>query len=214
MVRRYICLRGKSATECYICRSFESVKSNLQASEQVQVDVHSRYNSAANEAFCLEILSSLRRCLGQQADVRLMLYEVRNHYFYLFYCDLCHMLGCNTFGLCLKILSWFQGFYDVLRRNSQLASSIMQTLFSQVCMCFGAGCFQRKIVLSIHAVSCIFCSPQLRRYYEPEQDLLPPVKLDLCITAHGDQVCIQEPLVLYLYCSNVVTVFLLCLISA
>lgn len=45
--------------------------------QQIQVDVHSRYNSAANEAFCLEILNSLRRCLGQQADVRLMLYEVR-----------------------------------------------------------------------------------------------------------------------------------------
>lgn len=44
---------------------------------QIQVDVHSRYNSAANEAFCLEILNSLRRCLGQQADVRIMLYEVR-----------------------------------------------------------------------------------------------------------------------------------------
>lgn len=41
------------------------------------MEVHARYNSAANEAFCLEILSSLRRCLGQQADVRLMLYEVR-----------------------------------------------------------------------------------------------------------------------------------------
>ncbi|XP_053282030.1 Fanconi anemia group I protein [Pleuronectes platessa] len=102
------------------------------SSSQVQVDVHSRYNSAANEAFCLEILSSLRRCLGQQADVRLMLYE---------------------------------GFYDVLRRNSQLASSIMQTLFSQ-----------------------------LGRCYESEQDLLPPVKLEPCITAHGDQVFLQEPL--------------------
>uniref|UniRef100_A0A8C5L1E5 Fanconi anemia, complementation group I n=1 Tax=Jaculus jaculus TaxID=51337 RepID=A0A8C5L1E5_JACJA len=66
---------------------------------QVQVDVHSRYNSVANETFCLEIMDSLRRCLGQQADVRLMLYE---------------------------------GLYDVLRRNSQLASSIMQTLLSQV----------------------------------------------------------------------------------
>lgn len=43
---------------------------------QVQADVHSRHNAAANEAFCLEILSSLRRCLSQQADVRLMLYEV------------------------------------------------------------------------------------------------------------------------------------------
>ncbi|XP_061678142.1 Fanconi anemia group I protein isoform X2 [Syngnathoides biaculeatus] len=102
------------------------------SSSQIQVDVHSRYNAAANEAFCLEILSSLRRCLGQQADVRLMLYE---------------------------------GFYDVLRRNSQLASSIMQTLFSQ-----------------------------LRRYYEPEQDLLPPVKLHPCITAHGEQIHLQEPL--------------------
>lgn len=28
-----------------------------------------------------------------------------------------------------------QGFYDVLRRNSQLASSIMQTLFTQVHVC-------------------------------------------------------------------------------
>ncbi|XP_071359048.1 Fanconi anemia group I protein [Trachinotus anak] len=106
--------------------------SQTVSSSQIQVDVHSRYNSAANEAFCLEILSSLRRCLSQQADVRLMLYE---------------------------------GFYDVLRRNSQLASSIMQTLFTQ-----------------------------LRRYYEPEQDLLPPVKLEPCITAHGDQVYLQEPL--------------------
>ncbi|XP_038562542.1 Fanconi anemia group I protein isoform X1 [Micropterus salmoides] len=109
------------------------------SSSQVQVDVHSRYNSAANEAFCLEILSSLRRCLGQQADVRLMLYE---------------------------------GFYDVLRRNSQLASSIMQTLFSQ-----------------------------LRRYYEPEQDLLPPVKLEPCITALGDKVYLQEPLAHLVSCT-------------
>uniref|UniRef100_A0A8D3A4R9 FA complementation group I n=1 Tax=Scophthalmus maximus TaxID=52904 RepID=A0A8D3A4R9_SCOMX len=113
--------------------------SQTVSSSQVQVDVHSRYNSAANEAFCLEILSSLRRCLGQQADVRLMLYE---------------------------------GFYDVLRRNSQLASSIMQTLFSQ-----------------------------LRRYYESEQDLLPPVKLEPCITAHGDQVYLQEPLAHLVSCT-------------
>ncbi|KAM8861255.1 Fanconi anemia group I protein [Synchiropus picturatus] len=109
------------------------------SSSQVQVDVHSRYNSAANEAFCLEILSSLRRCLGQQADVRLMLYE---------------------------------GFYDVLRRNSQLAGSIMQTLFSQ-----------------------------LKRYYEPEQDLLPPLKLEHCITARGDQVYLQEPLAHLMSCT-------------
>ncbi|KAF3854640.1 hypothetical protein F7725_022695, partial [Dissostichus mawsoni] len=64
------------------------------------------------------------------------------------------------------------GFYDVLRRNSQLASSIMQTLFSQ-----------------------------LKRYYEPEQDLLPPVKLEPCITALGDQVFLQEPLAHLLSCT-------------
>ncbi|KAL6106973.1 fanci [Pungitius sinensis] len=113
--------------------------SQAVSSSQIQVDVHARYNSAANEAFCLEILSSLRRCLGQQADVRLMLYE---------------------------------GFYDVLRRNSQLGSSVMQTLLSQ-----------------------------LRRYYEPEQDLLPPVKLEPCITALGDQVYLQEPLAHLLSCT-------------
>uniref|UniRef100_A0A665VLE3 FA complementation group I n=1 Tax=Echeneis naucrates TaxID=173247 RepID=A0A665VLE3_ECHNA len=111
----------------------------ISSSQVQQLDVHSRYNSAANEAFCLEILSSLRRCLSQQADVRLMLYE---------------------------------GFYDVLRRNSQLASSIMQTLFSQ-----------------------------LKRYYEPKQDLLPPMKLELCITAQGDQVYLQEPLAHLVSCT-------------
>ncbi|XP_037000930.2 Fanconi anemia group I protein [Artibeus jamaicensis] len=99
---------------------------------QVHVDVHSRYSSTANEAFCLEIMDSLRRCLGQQADVRLMLYE---------------------------------GFYDVLRRNSQLASSIMQTLLSQ-----------------------------LKQFYEPQADMLPPLKLEACVLTQGDQICLQEPL--------------------
>lgn len=40
------------------------------------------------------------------------------------------------------------------------------------------------------------CVLQLRRYYESEQDLLPPVKLESCISAQGDQVFLQEPLVL------------------
>ncbi|XP_029411826.1 Fanconi anemia group I protein isoform X2 [Nannospalax galili] len=99
---------------------------------QVHVDVHSRYNSVANETFCLEILDSLKRCLGQQVDVRLMLYE---------------------------------GFYDVLRRNSQLANSIMQTLLSQ-----------------------------LKQFYEPKHDLLPPLKLGACVLTQGNQVFLQEPL--------------------
>ncbi|XP_045152448.1 Fanconi anemia group I protein isoform X2 [Echinops telfairi] len=105
---------------------------------QVHVDVHNRYNSVANETFCLEILDSLRRCLGQQADVRIMLYE---------------------------------GFYDVLRRNSQLAHSVMQTLLSQ-----------------------------LKQFYEPKPDLLPPLKLEACIVTQGDQSFLQEPLAQLLCC--------------
>lgn len=35
--------------------------------------------------------------------------------------------------------SCLQGFYDVLRRNSQLASSIMETLLSQVKSCSMVG---------------------------------------------------------------------------
>ncbi|KAG2471095.1 FANCI protein, partial [Polypterus senegalus] len=115
-----------------------TVQSLLKA-VQIQVDIHSRYNASANEAFCLEILGSLRRCLCQQADVRLMLYE---------------------------------GFYDVLRKNSQLANSIIQTVLSQ-----------------------------LRRYYEPEQDLLPPIKLEGCIVAQGDQILLHEPLAHLLSCA-------------
>ncbi|KAK2494182.1 hypothetical protein MC885_001780, partial [Smutsia gigantea] len=105
---------------------------------QVHVDVHSRYNSVANETFCLEIMDSLRRCLSQQADVRLMLYE---------------------------------GFYDVLRRNSQLANSIMQTLLSQ-----------------------------LKQFYEPKPDVLPPLKLEACILTQGGQISLQEPLDYLLCC--------------
>ncbi|KAJ8343925.1 hypothetical protein SKAU_G00312540 [Synaphobranchus kaupii] len=116
-----------------------SQASQTVSASQVQVDVHSRYNSAANESLCLEILGSLRRSLGQQADVRGLLY---------------------------------QGFNGVLRRNSQLASSILQTLLSQ-----------------------------LRRYYEPEQDLLPPVKLERCISAQGESVFLQEPLAQLMSCT-------------
>lgn len=110
------------------------------------MDVHSRYNSAANEAFCLEILNSLRRCLGQQADVRLMLYEVRGllvRRVFIFHTPFKipyellsskHSVFCSL-NLCLPLILFFQGFYDVLRRNSQLASAIMQTLFTQVRWC-------------------------------------------------------------------------------
>ncbi|KAJ7409413.1 Fanconi anemia group I protein [Willisornis vidua] len=122
LLRNFKVLGSLSSSQC----------SQAIGATQVQADVHACYNSAANEAFCLEILGSLRRCLSQQADVRLMLYE---------------------------------GFYDVLRRNSQLASSIMETLLSQI-----------------------------KQYYLPQPDLLPPLKLEGCIMAQGDQIFLQEPL--------------------
>ncbi|NXX42614.1 FANCI protein, partial [Tricholaema leucomelas] len=128
LLRNFKILGSLSSSQC----------SQAIGATQVQADVHTCYNSAANEAFCLEILGSLRCCLSQQADVRLMLYE---------------------------------GFYDVLRRNSQLASSIMETLLSQI-----------------------------KQYYLPQPDLLPPLKLERCIMAQGDQIFLQEPLAHLLCC--------------
>ena len=40
------------------------------------MDVHIPYNSANNDALCLEILGKLRRSLTQQAAVRHTLYQV------------------------------------------------------------------------------------------------------------------------------------------
>ncbi|KFP89509.1 Fanconi anemia group I protein, partial [Apaloderma vittatum] len=128
LLRNFKVLGSLSSSQC----------SQAIGATQVQADVHACYNSAANEAFCLEILGSLRQCLSQQADVRLMLYE---------------------------------GFYDVLRRNSQLASSIMEMLLSQI-----------------------------KQYYLPQPDLLPPLKLEGCIMAQGDQIFLQEPLAHLLCC--------------
>ncbi|NXT36051.1 FANCI protein, partial [Pelecanoides urinatrix] len=128
LLRNFKVLGSLSSSQC----------SQVIGATQVQADVHACYNSAANEAFCLEILGSLRRCLSQQADVRLMLYE---------------------------------GFYDVLRRNSQLARSIMETLLSQI-----------------------------KQYYLTQPDLLPPLKLEGCIMAQGDQIFLQEPLAHLLCC--------------
>ncbi|NXX95285.1 FANCI protein, partial [Centropus bengalensis] len=128
LLRNFKVLGSLSSSQC----------SQIISATQVQADVHACYNSAANEAFCLEILGSLRRCLSQQADVRLMLYE---------------------------------GFYDVLRRNSQLTSSVMEMLLCQI-----------------------------KQYYLPQPDLLPPLKLEGCIMAQGDQIFLQEPLAHLLCC--------------
>uniref|UniRef100_UPI00358E4A64 Fanconi anemia group I protein n=1 Tax=Myxine glutinosa TaxID=7769 RepID=UPI00358E4A64 len=112
--------------------------SQIITDTQLQGAMHAKLNPAANEALCLEILSSLRRCLAQQADVRLLLYE---------------------------------GLYDVLKKNSQLASPILQMLLQQ-----------------------------LRRHFETRQDILPPLRLEGCITRQGEQVFLQEPLAHLLSC--------------
>jgi hypothetical protein len=36
---------------------------------------------------------------------------------------------------------------------------------------------------------------QFQKYYETEEDVTPPVKLDPCLAASGDQVFLAEPLV-------------------
>uniref|UniRef100_S4R9I8 FA complementation group I n=1 Tax=Petromyzon marinus TaxID=7757 RepID=S4R9I8_PETMA len=118
--------------------SSQTLSSQGFSASQVKVEVHARLNPAANEALCLEILGSLRRCLIQQADVRLLFYE---------------------------------GLYDVLRRNSKLGSTILQMLLVQLKRCYEAG------------------------------DVLPPVRLDGCITAQGEQVFLQEPLGHLLCCT-------------
>ncbi|ESO96862.1 hypothetical protein LOTGIDRAFT_115514, partial [Lottia gigantea] len=105
---------------------------------QVQVDVHTRYNPASNEALCLEILGNLRRCCTQQADVRLQLYE---------------------------------GLYEVVHRNTQLQLSVLDMLLNQI-----------------------------KKYYEEDKDISPPLKLDKCILAQGEQVFLAEPLAHLLSC--------------
>lgn len=36
---------------------------------------------------------------------------------------------------------------------------------------------------------------QLKQFYEPEPDLLPPLKLGACVLTQGSQIFLQEPLV-------------------
>lgn len=108
------------------------------SSSQIQVDIHIPYNPSSNESLCLEILGNLRRCLSQQADVRLLLY---------------------------------QGLFDVLNRNTQLKDAILEMLLSQ-----------------------------LKGYYESNEDVNPPLKLEPCILAQGEQVFLGEPLAHLLSC--------------
>lgn len=104
-----------------------------------QVHVHiSKNSSSSNEGLCLEILGNLRRCLTQQADVRLLLY---------------------------------QGLFDVMAMNSKLQEPILELLLAQV-----------------------------KLYYENDLNVNPPLKLELCTSAQGDNVYLTEPFAHLLYC--------------
>lgn len=102
----------------FFCHREEGILHDSLFPFQIQVDVHARYNSAANEAFCLEILGSLRRCLSQQADVRLMLYEVRRlPSVFLHNCFLTFVCSTNAHGAdghVLEVLRTIQSYPSVL----------------------------------------------------------------------------------------------------
>nr|XP_054766661.1 Fanconi anemia group I protein-like [Lytechinus pictus] len=114
--------------------------SMASTSSQIQVDIHGGSNQPNNyEAIvCMEILGNLRRCLTQQADIRMVLYE---------------------------------GLYEVLCRNTKLQGAITDML-------------QR----------------QFKTYYEADEDIQPPLKLQPCITAQGNNVFLAEPLAHLLQC--------------
>lgn len=52
------------------------------------------------------------------------------------------------------------------------------------------GSVTKELVIFI---PCFLC--QIKQYYLPQPDLLPPLKLEGCIMAQGDQIFLQEPLV-------------------
>ncbi|CAG2245059.1 FANCI [Mytilus edulis] len=65
----------------------------------------------------------------------------------------------------------YQGLYDALCRNTQLQGPVLDLL-----------------------------KTQFKKYYEPSEDVNPPYKLDLCISAQGDQVFLAEPLAHLICC--------------
>lgn len=68
-------------------------------------------------------------------------------------------------------LMFYQGIYEALCKNTQIMGSVLEILLCQ-----------------------------LKKYYEPAEDVNPPVKLELCITAQGDQIYLSEPLAHLICC--------------
>ncbi|RMX44061.1 hypothetical protein pdam_00015042, partial [Pocillopora damicornis] len=140
----WTCFKSFFSTFWFVCTIFQILGGGITSSQpasqpsqpshssQIQVDVHVRGGNMGNEALCLEILGNLRRCLTQQADVRVQLYE---------------------------------GLFHVLCRNPQLQQPILDML-----------------------------SNQFQKYLESDETVNPPVKLEPCLSAAGDQIYLTEPL--------------------
>lgn len=52
-----------------------------------------------------------------------------------------------------------------------------------------------KVESSAERSVSVPCCLQLKQFYEPQSDVLPPLKLEACILTQGDQILLQEPLV-------------------
>ena len=82
-----------------------------------------------------------------------------------------------------------QGLYPVFSANASLGEPIIDILVGHV---------RTVIVLVLSYLPTyvmVILYVQLKTYYEHEQDVIPPVKFNLCITSSGSDVIQVEPLV-------------------
>ncbi|XP_015758447.1 PREDICTED: Fanconi anemia group I protein-like [Acropora digitifera] len=192
----------------------------LLPSSQIQVDVHVRGNAVNNEALCLEILGNLRRCLTQQADVRMQLYE-----------GLFHVLSRNP-QLQQPILDMLNtqilgGVSSSSQPSSQLSQPLLPSSQIQVdvhvrgnavsneALCLEIlgnlrRCLTQQADVRMQLYEGLFHvlsrNPQLQqpildmlntqflKYVEQDEDINPPIRLEPCLSALKDQVYLTEPL--------------------
>ena len=85
-----------------------------------------------------------------------------------------------------------QGLYSVFSANASLAEPIIDILIGHVC----------AVKVSVLSLIMMNLNVQLKTYYEDEQDVIPPVKFNLCISSSGSDVIQVEPLVSCLFSSQ------------
>ncbi len=78
-----------------------------------------------------------------------------------------------------------QGLYPVFSANASLGEPIIDILVGHV----------RTVVILVLSFVTMIPYVQLKTYYEHEQDIIPPVKFNLCISSSGSDVIQVEPLV-------------------